>query len=279
MNAYDAADVCLPILISLFYFGFLICLFFMIRSLFVFSKSLIGNTVMQLDLTNWPISKIIFCMLPWGLLLRAIDMTAQAKDDYLTTNLNEQSLTTFILGSLPGYWFFSIYFIVVIFWLLLFHRSRDATSNFIEKIRVLYFIINGIVYGMWAAMVVAFSLTKGHKRETIHHVEAIFASALHFTGCIVALTYGTIVYRSLVNMPTKSFVRTRMADKIGILTVILTVCFALRSLSILLNFYAWKNDPTNLIALRVTYHIAFELTPTFVILYVLTKKLPPKHEE
>ena len=46
-----------------------------------------------------------------------------------------------------------------------------------------------------------------------------------------------------------------------------------------MNFYAWKNDPTNLIALRVTYHITFELMPTFIILYVLTKKLPPKHEE
>lgn len=68
---------------------------------------------------SWSVRKIVHCILLVPILARALDMTI-FHADYLTTSFQTQTSAEMVLGSLPGYTFFSTYSLLFCFWIGLF---------------------------------------------------------------------------------------------------------------------------------------------------------------
>lgn len=65
---------------------------------------------------SWSVRKIVHCILLVPILARALDMTI-FHDGYLTTPFQSQTSAEMLLGSLPGYTFFSTYSLLFCFWI------------------------------------------------------------------------------------------------------------------------------------------------------------------
>ena len=77
---------------------------------------------------SWSVRKIVHCILLVPILARALDMTI-FHDGYLTTPFQNQTSAEMVIGSLPGYTFFSTYSLLFCFWIGLSSAHTHAHTH------------------------------------------------------------------------------------------------------------------------------------------------------
>eukprot|EP01095_Lingulamoeba_sp_RSL-Kostka_P013202 TRINITY_DN5413_c0_g1_i1.p1 TRINITY_DN5413_c0_g1~~TRINITY_DN5413_c0_g1_i1.p1 ORF type:complete len:277 (-),score=21.60 TRINITY_DN5413_c0_g1_i1:151-981(-) len=216
---------------------------------------------------KWKISKIIICLTPWCPLLRTVDMSIHINQNYLVGNLNDQNVGEIALGGLPGYIFFSTYFLLVIFWAVLFYRAHDSNQKIKRNMLIFYSLLNIIIYFIWGSLIISMIIFNSDI-DLIHHIEATYASLLNIVACIGCAIYGTLIYYKLKMQPIISGPSLSLSKRIGILTIICTICFFIRSILILCDLFIFKSPVINLIS-KIIFQLFCEALPIFLILFVL----------
>eukprot|EP01111_Echinosteliopsis_oligospora_P009017 TRINITY_DN2562_c0_g1_i2.p1 TRINITY_DN2562_c0_g1~~TRINITY_DN2562_c0_g1_i2.p1 ORF type:complete len:240 (-),score=21.48 TRINITY_DN2562_c0_g1_i2:268-987(-) len=172
----DAAVIIMYTYLTAYYFCFLIAL---LRLLQIIATSRKG----------WDVKRTVHGMIPGGLLLRALWFTVlvyeyrRNKKILLIAPLPDQTVLSIIIGSLPGYWSFSNYTLVCLFWFYLFNGAYSQTESAYSTIKKVFASINIFVYGVWITLM---GLVIGCTcRDTAHSSEAGFVSALNFVIGVV----------------------------------------------------------------------------------------------
>jgi len=138
---------------------------------------------------KWNIVKCLKILLPLPPLAREIAFLVNWNTaDYMTQPLNDQSVTNSFLNSAPGYFLFSVYLMLVLFWIFMYH-SRSDNSVFMRNLLIVFFIINTIVYSVWCIFTICMYIFDSYVNQ-IHAGERIFASFIDATLCFGFFIYG-----------------------------------------------------------------------------------------
>jgi len=227
---------------------------------------------------GWDIKKIIHCMIPVGLLVRAawfaILLERYYTDDHLLlliAPLPEQTASSIVVGSLPGYWSISDYLLVCLFWVYLSQSSGYAqTSRAIHKIRNIYLAVNITMYSVWIALMVLIVICDCS--SLAHTIEASFATALNLVMGIMFSVTGPRLYakmRSSFNSHNPK--QTLMQRRVGLLSIVCCVSFFLRSLVLGLSFFVFTTSISIFVA-TCCYLLLLESIPEMLILVVMGTK-------
>lgn len=229
---------------------------------------------------SWSVRKIVHCILLVPILARALDMTI-FHDGYLTTPFQNQTSAEMVIGSLPGYTFFSTYSLLFCFWIVLYHQALGTAvraPNPRKHMAATYAVANVLVYAVWAALEVAIACTRGTVRVDIHMAEVVFAVTVNIASAIIFWVYGTCVYnkyRVLANSTAAAMTRNttsvnatvllprskkalEIAQKIWRLTFIFTTVLAVRSIIIIADWFAPVHGTPRGLALTLALRVLFQ---------------------
>lgn len=232
---------------------------------------------------HWSLVKAIYMLLPWPLLARILNMTIGiffgGSHVYLLESFVEQVNPLIIaFGALPGYFFFSAYILLVLFWAILYYRSRDQNTTFIKRVQRGYLIVNVFVYIILIVfLVLIFVFSTPIIVTIIHPLEALYSGILSLLAALVFCIYGRRVYRELGRLPIISQRRALMTRKIGFLTLVCTIAFGLRSIitfaSLVMLWTPLKGNADLLFSVitRLLLFLGCELIPTYVLIALLKK--------
>mmetsp|Transcript_31677 Transcript_31677/g.79454 ORF Transcript_31677/g.79454 Transcript_31677/m.79454 type:complete len:323 (-) Transcript_31677:27-995(-) len=242
-----------------------------------FLGALIVMISVLLQRTQWTLATVILILLPWPLLGRDIDMAYHHGPYYLTGSTSSQDPVAIILGGLPNYMFFTCYSLLVFFWVVLFHNSRDATRNVVAVIRWGCLALNLVVYTIWLTLIILLFTVQQHRR-IIHDVESVFAASLNFVAATLFCIYGGLLFSRLKRLPVViSNKRMHIASKIGWLAIFCTVILMFRGAFILLDNYLFTAPIVNIVS-KVLYQLFCELFPTIFIITILRTYVPKKRK-
>jgi hypothetical protein len=251
-------------LLSLFGIVFLISLSFCIKS-----------WICAID-KRITIVKIIYALLPWAMLARMIEFITNitsGAENFLVAGIMTQTKAQIFFGSLPGYIFFSSYILLVLFWIILYYRSRDQDVQFLNKLSKIYLLLNLVVYSIYFALLaMLFTLPTNDVAKIVHPIEACYAGGLSIAAAIGFVIYGRRVYARLNYMVVASKTRQQMCRKIGYLTIVCSIVFSLRSIIIFLSIFVLRPDMVvlNLLS-KLVFHLVCELGPTLTIIWFINK--------
>ena len=134
-----------------------------------------------------------------------------------------------LLGGLPGYLFFSEYFLVAVFvnkkkhtnqfpnqfysqmffflkkfiffkWIILLKSAHSASSDFVTRVKIIYVMIVAIVFAIWIALMITIFNTDGTVRNFVHQIEGGYASMLAFGGAIIFIIFGKKKMRKEISL-------------------------------------------------------------------------------
>jgi len=286
---YGVFDVLMWILTSLFYILFIA----------------IAVRVFQLvvrEKQRWSVSLAVHLLLLIPTLARALDMSF-FHEGYLITSFQDQTTAEMFVGSIPGYTFFSTYSLLFCFWIVLYRNALLPTtlgrrSNDSQHLRILYGVVNGIIYIIWFTLEIVMACTNGTTRTNLHMGEVFFAATLNIVSAIVFWISGHCVASRIRNMaespkPTtprggssssvnnitlpKSNKGLGIAKKIWRLTILFTSVLAVRSVIIIVDWFIPPGYSFSaLIAtftLRVVFQAVCELVPSIITITVLAKSI------
>jgi len=200
-----------------------------------------------------------------------------------------------ILNTLPSYFFFSDYLILLFLWAEIYHnatRVRESSSSppQISKLKPSFIIINVIMY----AIVVIFYLVDylGYPKDvdlkvswTVDPVEKvifIYTGSIYCITSVAFLIYGIRIYLTFSNMRMNTKARRKILGKIQGISFLVVVCFFIRSVIVLLG--ANMNLSTRW-WFDLAYFIPLEVIPLILMLVILhgdsmkKQKKHLKHEE
>ncbi|XP_019423190.1 PREDICTED: tobamovirus multiplication protein 1-like isoform X2 [Lupinus angustifolius] len=150
-----------------------------------------------------------------------------------------------VLMEVPGLLFFSTYALLVLFWAEIYHQARSEPAN---KLRPVYFIVNGFIYFIQAMIWVYMSVSRAAAG-----VEAakLFLAVISFIAALGFLLYGGRLFILLRNFPIESRGRQKKLYEVGSVTSICCTCFLIRCVMLV------------------------EIVPSALVLFIL-RKLPPR---
>jgi len=223
---------------------------------------------------RWDVKKIVHCMIPVGLLLRALWFGIIIYRYYdtgtllLVAPLHQQTAISIVVGSLPGYWSISDYLLVCLFWAYLSQGGYSQTSRAIANIRQTYIGINVVVYSIWIALMGLIIYCPCSLKA--HSIEALYATVLNFSmgilfGGLGHRTYGSMKKNMTLHASSKEKL---LLQRVGFLTTICCVSFILRAAVLSLSFFVWKTA-SSIFSATCVYLILLEALPEMVILIVM----------
>jgi len=189
--------------------------------------------------------------------------------DYLSSDMSKNSTVSILLGSIPGYLFFSTFLVLSLFWVLLYHRSYDKDTFFVRKIHIVYLVINGLVYTVWLTLLLLMlCVPDATFMRVVHSMLITWAVTVSFAVSVSFLVYAIRVHLSLRQLNIANNDRLQYATKIGFLMLLFTVVFALRGLFIFLVLYVFHGPIASLVS-KLIFQVLLELIPIIVALFVL----------
>jgi len=237
----------------------------------------------------------VHCLLIIPTVARAVDMTL-FHDGYLITPFQDQTTAEMIIGSVPGYTFFSTYSLLFCFWIILNQQDPSAQavgskSDKKKHLVLMYSLVNISIYCIWIVFEVVIACLKGDKRTKFHMGEVFFASVVNIVSAIIFWISGYCAYtrvrrladsqksippgRPSVNTLPRSNKGMEIAQKVFRLTLIFTSVLAFRSVIIIADWFVpvEKNSHSLLVTftLRVLFQAVCELVPTILTITVLAK--------
>lgn len=176
-----------------------------------------------------------------------------------------------VLLDLPGLLFFSTYTLLVLFWAEIYHQARSLPA---DKLRLVYLVINGIVYLIQICIWIYIWI---NDNSVVEFVGRVFIAAVSFVAALGFLIYGGRLFLMLRRFPIESKGRRKKLYEVGSVTAICCTCFLVRCFVVFLS--AFDSDAS----LDVLYHpildffyyTLVEILPSALVLYIL-RKLPPK---
>jgi len=212
---------------------------------------------------RWHLVKLLKCLLPWPLLAREVDFITHFNTDYLSQQIAHQDVPTIFTSALPGYLLFSIFLLLVLFWVYLFHLSSANMKSFISRMLITYFCVNILVYAAWFFLLFLMIMFPAYL-DTIHMCEGIYAATLDLLVATIFFFYGIRLLSALRNNEYVSFITKR----IFVLTLFCTILFCWRSLWIVMDEFTFSDPLVNLFGVCVNTLVC-ELLPISFILLVL----------
>ncbi|CAI9772883.1 unnamed protein product [Fraxinus pennsylvanica] len=184
--------------------------------------------------------------------------------------LHPRVLTMLVLD-LPGLLFFSTYTLLVLFWAEIYHQARSLPT---DKLRILYFSINGGIYFIQVCIWVYLWMDDNSAAEFLGK---IFIAVVSFIAALGFLLYGGRLFFMLRRFPIESKGRRKKLHEVGSVTAICFICFLIRCLVVTLS--AFDSDASLDVmdhpVLNLIYYMLVEILPSALVLYIL-RKLPPK---
>ncbi|KAH6773809.1 tobamovirus multiplication 1 [Perilla frutescens var. hirtella] len=178
---------------------------------------------------------------------------------------------TLVLLDLPGLLFFSTYTLLVLFWAEIYHQARSLPT---DKLRILYFSVNGGVYFVQACIWVYLWIDDN---STAEFIGKIFIAVVSFVAALGFLLYGGRLFIMLRRFPIESKGRRKKLYEVGSVTAICFTCFLIRCFVVMLS--AFDSDASLDVldhpVLNLIYYTLVEILPSALVLYIL-RKLPPK---
>lgn len=178
---------------------------------------------------------------------------------------------TLVLLDLPGLLFFSTYTLLVLFWAEIYHQARSLPT---DKLRILYFSINGAVYFVQACIWVYLWIDDN---STAEFIGKIFMAVVSFVAALGFLLYGGRLFIMLRRFPIESKGRRKKLYEVGSVTAICFTCFLIRCFVVMLSAFDLDAslDVLDHPVLNLIYYTLVEIVPSALVLYIL-RKLPPK---
>lgn len=178
---------------------------------------------------------------------------------------------TLVLLDLPGLLFFSTYTLLVLFWAEIYHQARSLPT---DKLRILYFSINGAVYFVQACIWVYLWIDDN---STAEFIGKIFMAVVSFVAALGFLLYGGRLFIMLRRFPIESKGRRKKLYEVGSVTAICFTCFLVRCFVVMLSAFDLDAslDVLDHPVLNLIYYTLVEIVPSALVLYIL-RKLPPK---
>eukprot|EP00727_Mastigamoeba_balamuthi_P006857 m51a1_g2792 hypothetical protein (395) ;mRNA; f:61620-63769 len=244
----------------------LVALFF---ATFVFAACRLAAVLRERHRSSrWSTRKAIHALLCVPILVRAIDMTV-FHDNYLMREFEKQTPAEFILGSIPGYSFFSAYSLLLCLWVVLVHAAYNGSRATRWRIAMTYGVLNLAVWGAYVALVAVYSADEAQRRRA-HTAEVVLAASIALTSGTAFGLYGLLLYARLVRAGVKpvSIDAVNVAKRMGVLAATFTAVFLLRSVIITVD---WFGNPREgaMRRLRVFFQTVCEIAPTLLTLAVL----------
>ncbi|KAK9007813.1 hypothetical protein V6N11_074730 [Hibiscus sabdariffa] len=176
-----------------------------------------------------------------------------------------------VLLDLPGLLFFSAYTLLILFWAEIYHQARSLPVN---KLRPVYYSINGLVYFAQACLWISVLLRESHLTVEI---SKLFVSVISFFTALGFMIYGGRLFFMLRRFPIESRGRQKKLFEVGFVTVICCTCFLIRCILVTLSAFDKKADLDVLDhpILNLIYYMLVEILPSALVLFIL-RKLPPK---
>eukprot|EP01094_Clydonella_sp_ATCC50884_P020173 TRINITY_DN4136_c0_g1_i1.p1 TRINITY_DN4136_c0_g1~~TRINITY_DN4136_c0_g1_i1.p1 ORF type:complete len:309 (+),score=92.92 TRINITY_DN4136_c0_g1_i1:137-1063(+) len=222
---------------------------------------------------GWSVKKVLFCLAPWPVFFRDVDMIVHFNDNYLTEDLSTQNVLSIFIGGLPGYIFCSTYVMLGMFWAYLYYRAHSDNKNIAVVVTRIYVVVNAVIWLGWFIILLVIACLSGSAAVTAHHVEATYAASLNLMAGAVFVVFGSLLVFKLRTAPVLSSPRMAIAQKIGFLTWICTFLFGVRSLSILLQTFVIDSPAGNFTA-KLIFEILCELAPTLLIVAIVSRAVP-----
>jgi len=214
-----------------------------------------------------------------GVIARIVYFVFQPISQEAILDVSDQ--VTLILNTFPSFLFFTVYFIILFFWMEIFHFKRTD----IRSLCPLFYVVNVIMYGVFALLcILYFIVDLDIAKQTVF----IYDVVIFFLLGIGFFVYGILIYRKLqqdyaraskhykqqYQAPKKKKAKT-IVYKVLLLAILITIEFFLRAgyilwASVLDTQYLtlWWFDPF--------YWFVLECVPLLVMLGILHSSILTK---
>jgi hypothetical protein len=232
---------------------FIVCVAFFVHSFFF-----------ELE---WRITKVIKLLLPIIPLMAFLNMSLMGPDYYFAGGSYglDQHISQIISGGLRGYVFLSIYSLLVIFWIIVYSMAHRRSSDLIVLVKRVAVVLNLVMYTIWIILIILIL----RYNETAHIVEACYAATLDFLAFLAFVVVGFRLHFQLRSTAVVSESSMRIARKVGVLTVICSIDFLLRSIFLFLLIFVIDSNLGKLIT-TFLYNLICETLPTILILIIFS---------
>jgi len=255
-------------IIGLYNFGFVI-------SIIQFIRVMLSEERRKLSLTL-----LIHALLPISFFIHSSALTVNAVLEpcfMLLSTAPADVKWVFILEGFPAYLYFSVGLVIVLFWVLLYHKANDCEQpnarqdlNLLRKYCV---AANVLVYTIYLGLVIAMYFDTEYF-AIIHTVEYSFLIFLSAAAMLGFMVYGTMLYCKLQPAANPSIRRLTLSKKVGFLAILFTITFLLRVLGIVAVVYT--KLPIIRFVARVVMLLLAEWIPSMAVLLALNPKSKSK---
>ncbi|KAK7245844.1 hypothetical protein RIF29_40696 [Crotalaria pallida] len=172
---------------------------------------------------------------------------------------------------LPGLLFFSTYTLLALFWAEIYHQARSLST---DKLRVVYFSLNGAVYFIQVCIWIYIWIDDS---SAVEFIGKIFIAAVSFIAASGFLIYGGRLFFMLRRFPIESKGRRKKLREVGSVTAICFTCFLIRCVMVFISAFD-SNASLEVLdhpILNLIFYMLVEILPSALVLFIL-RKLPPK---
>jgi hypothetical protein len=187
-----------------------------------------------------------------------------------------------VLNTLPTYFFFSDYLIILFLWAEIYHYAQEKEAPTIQRLQPIFFGVNIVMYVILGILyALDWILNRDHEyfpiamaANTEQRIIWIFGVAIYTFTSVGFLVYGARIYYKFSRLPTYSPKRQRVLRKIQIITVLVSLCFIIRVVIIILGSVIWSWS--EYWWLDGAYFFLLEVVPLLMMLQLLHGEDPKK---
>jgi len=182
---------------------------------------------------------------------------------------------SFVLSSVPSFFFFSAYMMILCFWGDLF-QGEGTYTKINNKIFNFFLIVNGVMYiAAFVLYVLDFVMTTPDDPQSYSIWEQsvlLLVASLYILTSISFFIYGYFTFRYVGGIKRRSPEKNRLLTRVGTITLVSMFCFLIRAALIIwgavdsnLQWYWWLDS---------VYYLMLEVIPVMLMLgaYVKPRK-------
>ena len=241
------------------------------KSLGPFSSE-IGLSVQAKSSPAYPtIGFVLKCLVPWAAFFRTLDLVIDLvvySGNYLTRGWESQNWAVVMTTSFPNYVLMTNYMLLVVFWIWLSRKSKRSGITFVRELILTWLVAVASMFLVWVVLMMLLAALPDHM-GAVHTAEVVYAAAISvFIAAFFAIWGYCLLDRMRLSAPKSSRSR-RVSWKVLMLTIFCTALFLIRSVLILLCYFALQSDGAAFFTLVVIWIVGCEYIPTFFLVVVL----------
>jgi len=180
-----------------------------------------------------------------------------------------------LLNSLPSFFFFSNYLIILFLWAEIYHNAHDSQHVGIEKLRPLFLTITIVMYACAGVLYMLDFILYPRKTldvpQATNPVESavfLFTLFLYLGTSLGFLFYGGRIYFKFSSVPIYTRTRKKVLRKIQTITFLVVLCFIVRLIIIGINVVFFPDLSGNW-WFDIAYFGCLEFVPLTLMLIIL----------